>query len=154
MVLFIYFNSVNAWLSTFLYVTLYYYFFSFNAVRQFMALSVLLVAFTFAKRQYWFPFLILLLLAITFHTTSIVWIAMLYVYYGGTKIRTIVVLNTVVILVFFLFESFLSLVTRIIPRYSYYTYSPVMEESGGIRTFIVYAFRFLVALLFRYIRKI
>lgn len=147
-VVFVYYNSPNVWLSMFLYVTLYYYFFSFNAVRQFMAISIILIAFIFAKKQKFLPYFFMVLLATSFHTLAILGFVFYYIFWKKPKLNKIYKINIFIIFIGLLYDSFLNLIIKFFPRYSIYV-GDYTESNGGIMVGIVYITIFIVALILK-----
>lgn len=69
---FIYKHSNNIWLSIFLFLTLRYYFFTVSAIRQGIALGICLWSYEFLIRNKVKKFYLLILLAITFHYSALI----------------------------------------------------------------------------------
>ena len=88
-IFFSYHNSKNIALSIFLYIALYFYFFSMNGVRQFVAIGILLVASEFARRRKIIPFVLLIVIAVGFHNTSVFGIVIWWIYNPNLKKRNI-----------------------------------------------------------------
>lgn len=85
---FIYINSDDPELSFVMYICLGLYTFMAQGLRQSMAMSICLFAIEFCKKRKFLPFMLLVLLATTFHTSAIVF-AIIYFIYGFTlNIRT------------------------------------------------------------------
>lgn len=79
---FIYRYSENAWLSTWLYVTLTFYYGTMNFVRQNLALSVLLLGYPLLRRRQWRPMLgyaAIVLLAASIHKSALIMLPALLV---------------------------------------------------------------------------
>lgn len=68
---FVYDNSKNAGLSLFIYIAMYYYGSTFNNERQSIAIGLLMLSVVYIKRRSLKKFIICVLLATTFHTTSL-----------------------------------------------------------------------------------
>ena len=64
--------SPNPALSVYCYVTLYYYFNSYNAQRQYIAVGIVMVAFCMATKRKWLFAFLLVTLAMTFHSTAFI----------------------------------------------------------------------------------
>lgn len=85
---FIYLNSEDPELSFVMYICLGLYTFMVQGLRQSMAMSMCLLALEFCKKRKFWPFVLLILLAATFHTSAIIF-AVVYFIYGFTlNIRT------------------------------------------------------------------
>lgn len=68
----IYRYSPNPALSVFLFVTMGYYFSSFNILRQYMAISMIFVSLKFIKEKKFWRFLAVILVGMLFHKTAII----------------------------------------------------------------------------------
>ena len=79
---FIYRYSENVWLSTWLYVTLTFFYGTMNFVRQNLALSVLLLGYPLLRRRAWRPMLFyaaVVLLAASIHKSALIMLPVLLV---------------------------------------------------------------------------
>lgn len=74
----IYKYSKNVWLSCYLYITLTFFYTTMNFIRQSIAASVILLGYKFLKERKTVPFIIMVLLASSFHYTALI---MLPVYF-------------------------------------------------------------------------
>ena len=81
---FIYINSKDPELSFVMYICLGLYTFMAQGLRQSLAMSICLFAIELAKKRKFVPFLLLVLLATTFHSSSIVFLLVYFIY--GPKI--------------------------------------------------------------------
>lgn len=70
--------SPNPAMSLFLFVTTGYVFSSFNILRQYIAIAIIFVSLKFIKENRFFPFLLLVLLAATFHKTAVIMIPLYF----------------------------------------------------------------------------
>lgn len=68
--------SDNYYLSVIMYVCLLFFYSSMTAMRQFFAVIIILYAYKYIKRKQLIPFVILVLVATTFHITSIICIVL------------------------------------------------------------------------------
>jgi hypothetical protein len=71
---FIYRYCADVWLSTWLYVTVTFFYTTMDFVRQGMAVSIILMGYKFLREKKAIPFLLLVLLAATFHKTALIMI--------------------------------------------------------------------------------
>lgn len=145
---FIYKNSTNAWLSVYLYITLFYYFFSFNYIRQFIAISIVLIAWSFLKDKKIFTFIVFVVLAASFHTSALIALLLIFVFLARkkTKLIPLILLSTIFgllgmdVLFKYAFELF--------PRYEDY-YTGDFSQGSGIRSLILYLVIFIATFIFR-----
>lgn len=85
---FIYKNSEDPELSFVMYICLGLYTFMAQGLRQSMAMSICLFALEFCKKRKLLPFVLLILLATTFHSSSIVFLVVYFIYGYTLNIRT------------------------------------------------------------------
>lgn len=71
---------MNVWLGMLVFYTLFYNE-SLNIIRQWMAMSVLIYGFKYLVEQRWGSYLLCILFATTFHSSGLVGILLLLVYY-------------------------------------------------------------------------
>lgn len=71
-------DSPSPALSLFLFVAMGYFFSSFNILRQFIALAILFAGFRFLKERKFLPYLLLVLVAMTFHKTAVIMIPLYF----------------------------------------------------------------------------
>lgn len=76
----IYNESPNPPLSIFLYVSMQFYFYSMNGMRQFIAMSIFMFSIKYIKNREIIPFLLLNTIGITFHNSSILFIPLYFLY--------------------------------------------------------------------------
>lgn len=74
----IYRYSTNPPLSIFLFVTMGYLFSSFNILRQYVAIAIIFVALKLIKENKFWQFLVLVLIGMTFHKTTIIMIPLFF----------------------------------------------------------------------------
>lgn len=146
---FIYHNSKNAWISVYIYVTLFYYFYSFNAMRQFIAISIVLFAWNFLKNGKIIRFILIVLLASTFHTTALISFLLIFVYLWRRSIKLIpfIVLSTVVAV--FGTSAIFNFVADFFPRYAIYSETAGERGLGGIMPVILYFTIFIALYILR-----
>lgn len=70
--LFIYKNSEAPWISTILYVNMFLFFMSMNFLRQMIALSLLMLAWHFMKKNKFILFAVIIIIASFFHQTVLI----------------------------------------------------------------------------------
>ncbi|MBE6554654.1 MAG: EpsG family protein [Ruminococcaceae bacterium] len=117
-------HSRNIYLSFFLYVTLMIYPFYFSMMRQALAVAVWLFAYGFLKKRKLVPYLLLVLLAASFHTSALLFLVcplLALVRVDRQGLRILLPLTVGLSLAGALFaEPAVHLVTRLIPRYANY----------------------------------
>jgi len=128
---FIYRYSEIPWLSVFLFVTLGFFPATMNIIRMSLAFSIILWAFKFLNEKKLLPFIFVVILASTFHRTSIVFLSAWL--FRDTKINTKLTLSVLSsgLFLFLIWPLLLSLIINIFPLFSYYLEGQYMK--GGIR---------------------
>lgn len=122
--LFIYHFSDNVVFSTFCYVALYFYFSSFNITRQYVAVSIILVAACAVddKKIYWA--IVLCALATGIHNLAIVFCPFLFLLKSKINKTTILTigLGCIIFAIVFssLFDPVVNMFAKVFPRYSMY----------------------------------
>ena len=110
---FIYSYSSKTWLSVILFVNLYFFYLDMNFLRQAMAISIGLFAWSFLKRRKLLPYIGVVLLAACFHTTALI----MLLFYPIVKIKPAikqVLFYCYALLCFFLIsDGLMNLVTHI-----------------------------------------
>ncbi len=97
-------------------------------IRQEMALIIVLSGFSFVIKRHFVQFLVLCLLATTFHSSAIVAIVWYFVYPLNIKIKNIITILVVTMLVFTFIAPFIDKIIVITGRYSNYVGNILMGE--------------------------
>lgn len=150
--IFITHNSDDIFFSVLLLLSLMLYFTSFNGIRQYMATVVLLNAYIFLKRKKLLPYLILCVLAISFHKTALLFVPFYFINLVKWNQRRVIIL-LITIFVLTAFSSLLiDLVVKILPQYRHYLDTRYFQATNGIMMPVVFfsifafvAFIFFVA---------
>lgn len=140
---FIYINSKDLELSFVMYVCLGLYTFTVQGLRQSMAMSMCLFAIEFAKKRKLLPFLLLVLLATTFHASAVVFLIVYFIYGFTLNIRTGIVALGFTVLMFATSGQIASIGNQLLDR-EYDT----SVESGGFVAVAVYVIILVVAIVF------
>lgn len=112
----------NNWnLSLYYFVAFYFYFQSFNIMRQLLACAIVLYAFTFIKQKRITPFIIYVFFASTFHVSALVALPFYYI----SKIKLSRTISTILIALSFILSSIL------IPK--------IVDLVSGIELYSMYA---------------
>lgn len=127
--------SVNPILSLFFYFALFGYLYSFNAVRQMIAISFVLLAYTYYPKK--IKTILYIIIAMGFHTSAIIASAVFLTPFIKTKKAfTILLLSLSFILGFIVNDTFLTL---ILGRYSVYITDKALSSQFGFRDNVGYA---------------
>lgn len=147
---FIWRYSPNIWLSTWLYVTLTFFYGIMNFVRQNLAVAVLLLGYPLLKSKRRFvPFFYLgvIVLACLFHKTALIMLPVFFLCLIPLR-RSIGITYTAVAVVLYLTSDYLlDFITRYI--YQYYRGSIYLELGFGLHFLVIPALILLLLLLTR-----
>ncbi|SPT62297.1 Uncharacterised protein [Aerococcus viridans] len=132
---FIYKNSNNIVMSLYLFITLYFYSYSLNILSQFMAISIVCLAYNYLRNDKVLIFILYTLLAsYFFHVSAIASLSLVGLYYINKTKRSLIALLSV------LFSSTLflyfnpTIVQRIVfylyPNYTFNRYGASVDISG------------------------
>jgi hypothetical protein len=127
----IYKNSSNSYLSIIYLITLGIYNFTFSGIRQSLAIGITFLSYEFIKSKQWVRFLLIILLASTFHKSAFVFLPA-YLLYNIKIEKKHFILVLGIISVIFIFKSFLLkfLISSTFEKYS----SSISSESTGAYT--------------------
>lgn len=148
--------------SVFSYMALYYYFNSFNAMRQYLAVAFVLTAYTYLKDNRYLRYFILILIAVSIHNTALVGLLLFPIHFirlRENEIKAINVLNTLFIPVIVglvggaIFNSVLTIFLQLFPKYSIYLGTDQFTGTNAIQQVVVNTAIFIVYVLLSRERK-
>lgn len=144
---FIYKYSKNVWVSSFVFLTTRDMFGPMNTIRMWLAIAILLYSVRFIIERKPVKFILIVLLATSFHFTAIVFVVayFLYKYQAGFKLTTIVLTASVAILV--IARPFFTWITRSINRYGGYLNTVYFGSDRNIAVFIELALNIVFLIL-------
>ncbi len=109
------------WLAIFLYLTIGLFSYSFNMMRQILAVSFCMLSYNFIlKRNFW-PFILLVLLATSFHSSAICFVIAYWFPKIKIKMKTLVVFLLILAIILLFFHQVSDLIFKIFPQYALYT---------------------------------
>lgn len=126
----IYKYSEKPWMSYFLFITFGYFPFFMDAVRQAIAIAIILIAFIFVKKKKLISFLICIGLGCTFHITAIIFLPVYWI--NKLKLNRKSIIGAMVCIVSgFIFKQPLFQFLNKYARQSY-----VFRDAGGQRMYV------------------
>lgn len=144
-------NSAMPALSLFVFITLGYYTFVFNAARQGLAMAIYMTAIPFLIQKRFWPYTLIVLCAAMFHKTIVVAIPLYFVFRMKYSWKSLVVVIGGGLLVGYQLPNILSFSSTLEDRYLLYT---VGRATGGYMLTLFYV---ILAVFFvlqrRYINK-
>lgn len=135
--------SEHPLISMFLWVFLYYYFISYNALRQYIAIAIMMNGFYYANRRKWIMYAICLAAAMSFHQSAMIGIVFFIIAIVDTPrnrhgfvVAGVVILFATIPLAWSLLEE---LVIKYFPKYGRYIAEETIyvTKGGGIRQSII-----------------
>lgn len=151
---FIYKNSSNAVMSIYFYITLYFYFKSFNISRQFIAVVLVANSYYFLKNNNIRKYLILIFAAIFIHNTAVVGLILFplkLVKWTNIKIYFLAIATTIAMMSF---DKLLLIFLRIFPRYKMYlinSTTSISDVSQGKKILVTFFYLAIVVLCMFYL---
>lgn len=108
---FIYKNSEVPWISTVLYVNVFLFFMTMNFIRQAVALSLVMLAWHFIKRNKFWPFLIIILIASLFHQTVLIMIPLYFMVKMKVGLKELIVYAYLLLWFYISSTGFINIIT-------------------------------------------
>ena len=155
----IYKLSSDCYLSVFSFITFMFYFVSFNAVRQSIAISLVVLAYYYIKTDRLKLFVLMVILATLFHSSAIVGLLYLPIYFIKDKefpkrreiqqdCIQLIITWAAVLGGYLLFERLTSVFSRALPVYAHYLTSEYATTTGGFQRPLVYMAIYICVVLF------
>lgn len=151
---FVYDNSDDVVLSTYLFIGLYYYLISFNAVRQFVSIAVALQAYKYIKEEKRIKSLLILLVASSIHYSSIIFVILWVLGIVKMRKKTVGILTVVgIILSLSLYPLIVWFINKI-DRFTYYLNDEYfLGERGLDINVLLYIVQFLTIIILLWCMK-
>jgi hypothetical protein len=146
-------NSRNFWFSIFLFVSLYYFYNSFNGIRQYIAIAIIFYGITFINKQKPFFYLFFVIFASLFHTSALIFLPFVLFSFHGIKKNLVVLYTGFVLLLVLNFQTILYLLIRFFPEYSSYLNTEYATESGGVMSVILLGLILVFGAFVRFLYK-
>ncbi|MCT1797324.1 EpsG family protein [Aerococcus viridans] len=148
---YIYKNSRYIVLSVYLYITLYLYGVSLNVTRQFLAIGIFLLGFEILKRGHRITYIVLILIASTFHQSAIIFLIIGLLLYIKPNWKNMLIIGVLVSIGTVVFYSNPLLILRIASGYAEkYAGTDFLEMAsvqGSIIIWVVQIILYILAIL-------
>ena len=131
--------------SLFLYITLGYYAFQFNVIRQSLAIGIVLYATKYMYDKKFFKYLFLVLCASLCHTTALIMIPIYFLanINWDKKLKMIIMISMLVLS--FAYEPIINLVIKYFPKYAVYlNINNYTFDSAGLGTYLILFFNMIM----------
>lgn len=138
--------SNNPMLSAFLYYAFYIYIQSFNITRQILAVSIILCAYVCLVKSKKLLFLILVLLASTFHTTALLCLPLFFVDKIPDKVPMYIIIMGLTVVFGWVLSDYVINQAAIILGYGHYLLG--VDLSGGVGVYLITLNFFFLFVLF------
>ncbi len=143
-------SSADKYLSLYLFVTLYFFFSSFNYVRQYMAISLVLFAVDDLINKNFKNYLIKVAVASLFHSTSLLMIPFYFIARRKVRLGVYIPLTAILMLSRIFYQQIIVLVTKIMPKYAIYL---DFEGGGATVSLLLLMMNFVVLLAITYKKR-
>lgn len=105
-------NSEMPWLSTLLYVNLFIFFMEMNFLRQMISVSILMLAWSFIKRNKFISFVLTILFASLFHQTVIFILPVYFIIKMQPKFKELIIYGYFILWFYMSSEGFINILTN------------------------------------------
>lgn len=110
--IFIYKNSEIPWISTVMYINTFLFFMSMNFLRQAIALSFVMLAWHFMKRNKFIPFLIIIIIASFFHQTVLILIPIYFIVKIKVSFKELLIYSYLLLWFYISSTGFINIITQ------------------------------------------
>lgn len=105
-------NSEMPWLSTILYVNMFIFFMEMNFLRQMIALSLVMLAWHFMKKNKFIPFAVVILIASVFHQTVLILLPVYLLIKMQPNFKELIIYGYFILWFYMSSEGFIDIVTN------------------------------------------
>lgn len=139
MVVAIYKNSKNVYMSIIYYVLFYFYLQGFNIARQCIAGAIMFNSFDYIVNKNLKKYAILSIIAVLIHNTSVIFVILgLILMYIKPNIKNTILVGTIISIIGLFFNKVINIFLIIFPRYQmYFTTKNIFFETGQGRKIII-----------------
>jgi len=128
--------SKNVLFSIYLFIFFYYYFITFNLVRQYLAIGVLMFAYDQMIKRNFIKYVLLVLAAASFHQLAILLLPLYFLYGIRLNIKKLLIITLSFSLIIILIDKVMALGFELFPMYTMYFNTKYMQEGGMLTTVI------------------
>lgn len=140
--------------SIFFFVALGYYAYSFNIIRQMLAIAITLYGINYIKEKKFFKYLILILIASSFHSTALIMIPIYFLLKLKNNKKNNIILVFICVILPFLYNTIFTFIVTNFEQYSAYaTINDYTYTEPGIGTYVIGMVNFVLFILFAINRK-
>ena len=121
--------SSDPFFSSLIYITLYFYFNSMNITRQFISMSLIVLAITFLFKSKTILFWILFIMAVLVHNVAIISLPLIFLYKINWNNKKTSVFLLFIVITSISYNRLISIFLKLFPQYNLYT-----QSSSGVET--------------------
>lgn len=159
----IYRMSVNCHYSIFIFISLLFYFTSFNALRQAFAYACVFSSFYYICEKKWVKYIVLIFIGVGFHSSAIIGLALILIpiiekrkkkhtlsndkYLSFKNLVIVIITISLALICWRMFDVLLVYAAQFFPKYEVYLFNEYRNMVGGIQQPIVYSAIFLCFML-------
>lgn len=140
--------SINPALSIFYFVSLYFYFNSFNLIRQYIVVSWLFFSIRFIIEKKLLPFLLIVLCASFFHITALFFIPFYWIVRLRFSSFSYLLMSSISLVFVFITPFLIRIISRVFPKFNYYEYYELQGASANF-TILLTGITFMIGYFLR-----
>lgn len=144
----IYKNSTHKFYSFFLYITLSFYYSSFNLIRQGIAIAISLLGLKYLIERKFLKYLFIILIASSFHYSVLIMIPIYFIANINLTYKTFIFFISFSFLVYIFLDDIVKIGMKIFPTYESYLYTDFLQGKT-FNSIILPLFIFLILIIFR-----
>ncbi|MBE6904696.1 MAG: EpsG family protein [Ruminococcaceae bacterium] len=141
--------SSSIWISIFIYISFGFFGYSMCTLRQELGISIAFFALPFLKGRKFIPYLIIILLASSFHVSMLILIPVYFIAYFPINWKYIIAYLSVTILIMLFSEPIVSIFIKIYPKFESYEPGTYFMLGRNFNTLFIPLLLFIVAFLMR-----
>ena len=149
--------STNIFLSVYLFVSMYLYYYSFNVIRQCIAVAICFFGYKYLLNRNLIKYALCVFMAAQFHTTAYIMLPVYFIYILAKQKKLFLIFLVISYFVIVFINPFINFALRILPRYIGYLDSFYMDSFVGMRYVLVYGavvmFGLFIALKYKIDKK-
>lgn len=129
LMVYIYKNSAEPWISVYLFVTFGFFFGTMNLVRQYFSAIVFLYGIKYIQKRRFLPFLLILLLAMSIHKSAIIMLPVYFIAKLNVNWKTLSFYSSLTLLAYIFCDYIINFATK-------YIYQAYDLKSGELKSFM------------------
>lgn len=139
-------------MSIFLFITMYFYYSSFNGLRQFIAIGITFLGLKYIEQRNFRAYMTYIFIACLFHSSAIVMLIAYFIVNNNFRNNTYFIILSISIIIYSFLPTILNIIFKIIPRYSKYSGNGLnifLNEGSHWMHSVILLIIFLISILFK-----